>query len=531
MPKPGKRTLPAVLVLLGVSALVACDATKLGVSTEPPAGAEAAATRGIRGKVLDLAGQPAGGVAVRGTLISNNAGGLISNNGGGLISNNGGNLVSNGSGLYRIQSGFETQTAADGTFSFNTSEDQVLTLEAVQRDNIKAIKLGAASSTEPFTLQLAPTGHIKGRVVPADSAVTDLLNIDVFIPGTSYVAKTDDSGNFTLSNVPAGRFTLVADHQNLGRAVIQGVSVVSNQTVQPPALELSTRTPVLTSVTPADGAPGSLVTLKGEHFGISSGKRPDVFLNGVSAQLVSATDTEITAMIPLGSVSGNVRVSLSGLESANRPFRVLRRLDLFPEYQRSSITDLFATPPTSDVLAVGASRSYHVRAFDTEGRLVPSPTVTWSLIGNQASGFADGVLTPSTADPVAIAAVSGSLSSAPLSVEILPTIVGVDILPKPIAPLNPVNTAIPPAQRSTIPDWVQLKAKAILEGNLTRETRFWYQSLDGDLTISETGLVRITADADGGTRRVKIIPVADPAKSLTLDIPVLHQGDLSFIIE
>lgn len=524
MSKPGTLTLHALLVLLGVSVLVACDATSFGVGgSQAPLGADAVQTRGIRGVVVDATGNPTGGVTVRGTLISNNAGGLISNNGGGLISN--------GSGLYRIQSGFETQTAPDGSFSFNTSEDQVLTLEAIQRENIKAIKLGAAASTTPFTLRLTPTGHITGRVVPADSAVTDLLNIDVFIPGTSYIAKTDATGNFTLSNVPEGRFTLVADHQNLGRAVLQGVTVVSSQTAKPPALELSTHTPVLTSLSPADGAPGSLVTLKGNHFGISSGKRPDVFLNGLAAQVVSATDTEIKVMIPLGSISGTFRVAVSGLESAERPFRVLRRLDLFPEYMASSTSDAFATPPTSDVLAVGANRRYHVRAFDTEGRLVPSASVTWSTIGNEGAGFTNGVLAPLAAGRVAIAAVSGSLSSAPLSIEILPKVLGVQVLPNPLPALNPINPAIPESQRSPIPDWVQVKAKVLLEGAEAREIPFWYEALDPELTVSESGRVQVKANAADGSPRIKIIPMADPAKSLILPIPVKQQGDLSFVID
>ena len=394
MPSLSTLATRTILLLCSASLMVACDPSRLGVGSDP-SGSQAPQARGIRGMVLDPSGNPAGGVVVRGTLISNNAGGLISNNAGGLLSNNGGNLVSNGSGLFRIQSGgFETKTAEDGSFAFNTSDDQVLTLEAIQRENIKAIKLEVGSSSEPYTLNLAPTGHIKGKIVSADSAVTDLLNIDVFIPGTSYVAKTDADGNFTLSNVPAGRFNLVADHVNLGRAIQSGVTVTSNKTLTLPTLSLSTHTPALSSVEPTNGAPGAQVTLKGDHFGIKSGKRPDVFFNGLAAQVVAASDTELKVTVPLGAISGTVRVALSGLESQPKSFRVLRRLDLFPEYQKAGVTDPFAAPPSGDVLAVGATRSYHVRAFDTEGQLVPSPAVTWSTIGNEGAGFSKGTLAP-----------------------------------------------------------------------------------------------------------------------------------------
>jgi uncharacterized protein (TIGR03437 family) len=523
----------ALLLLLGISLVVACDATRFGVSNQQPPETSSAQARGIRGTVLDTSGAPAGGVVVRGTLISNNAGGLISNNGGGLVSNNGGGLISNGSGLYRTQSGsFETLSASDGSFSFNTSDDQVLTLEAIQRENLKAIQLGAAASSEPFTLRLAPTGHIRGKVVPADAAVTDLLNIDVFIPGTSYVAKTDAQGNFTLSNVPQGRFTLVADHRDLGRAVFNGLTVVSGETATPPALALSTRTPVLTSLAPGNGAPGALVTLKGEHFGVSSGKRPDVYVNGLAAQIVSASETQITATIPLGAISGTIRVSVSGLESTTLPFRVLRSLALFPDYQESDFQDPTAQPPGSDVIALGATRSYRVRAFDTEGRPVSAPAVSWSTLGTVASELSNGEFKPLAPGRLAIAAISGSVSTPPLSVEILSAITRVDVLPNPLMPLNPLPLVpVPEAERSQIPDWVQLQARVVLDTHETREIPFRYESLHPDLTISPTGRVRVNPGAADGSPSVKLIPIADPAKFRVLEIPVQQQGDLSFVIQ
>jgi hypothetical protein len=522
----------AILLLCSASLLVACDAARFGVSSPQPTEAESLQVRGIRGKVLDMNGKPAGGVAVHGTLISNNSASLISNNSGGLISNNSASLISNGSGLYRIQSGgFETKTNPDGTFAFNVSDDQVLTLEAIQRENVKAIKLGAVSSTDPVTLQLAPTGHITGKVIPADPAVTDLLNIDVFIPGTSYVAKTDASGNFTLSNVPEGRFSLVADHVNLGRAILQGVTVTSNKTLTTPNLELSTHTPVLSSVEPANGAPGMLITLKGDHFGLSSGKRPDVFFNGLTAQIVSATDKELKVTVPLGALSGTVRVAVSGLESATRPFKVLSALSLFPDY-RQDASNPTAQPPTSDVIAIGASRSYRVRAFDTEGALVPSPAVTWSMLGNMGAGFSNGTLTPVIPGQMAIAAVSGSLSSAPLSIEVVSRVIDVLGLPTRIAPLSPFNPNADASKRSPVPDAIQLSPLVQLDGSMeVRSLPFLYKvEANAPLTVTANGLVKVLENAPDGNYKVEVIPVADPAQHRELTIPVLQQGDVSFII-
>lgn len=532
MPTHDHLATRAFLSLLAIGFLTACEAEPMGFNTQKTVSANASQMHGIHGKVLDLTGKPAGGVSVVGTLLSNNAGGLISNNAGGLISNNSSNLISNGSGLYRVQSGiFETKTKSDGSFFFNTSDDQVLTLEAIQREDMKALQLGAVPSNEAITLQLAPTGNIQGQVIPADPAITDRLNIDVFIPGTSYIAKTDADGKFVMTNVPRGRYTLVADHRDLGRAVLQGVMVVSEETARPPLLALSTHTPVLQAVTPTHGAPGSTIVLKGDHFGVSSGKHPTVYLNGVAAQVTQATDKELHALVPLGSKSGDIRVQVSGLDSVNIPFRVLQRLDVFPEYRKTDIHEAFATPPTSDVLAVGATRSYHVRAFDTEGRLIPSPSVSWTTIGDAGTSFAAGVLDPSIPGRLAISAVSGGLQSAPLSIDLLPEIEKVLVTPNPLPELNPVNPAIPPSLRSPIPDWVQLEPKLGLVGNAPRESLFWFEALHDDLSVSATGRVSVRAGAPNGWPRVKITPVADPSKFLELPIPVKRQGDLSFIIE
>ncbi len=531
MPTFRKLAVRAVLSLFGISLLAACDATQLGMGTQKQLPGEVSAqARGIHGVVLDAKGAPAAGVQVRGTLLSNS--------GSNLVSNSGANLISNGASLYRTQSGyqtqsgFETKTGEDGKFAFNTSDDQILTLEAIQRETMKAIQLGAAASDEPFTLRLAPTGNIQGEVNPADPAITDLLNVDVFIPGTSYIAKTDAQGNYLLSNVPKGRFTLVADHQNLGRAVLQGVTVASGETLKPPALELSTHTPVLSGITPANGAPGSTLTLSGDHFGISSGKRPEVLLNGVSAQIVAATDTQIKALIPLGSVSGTVRVSLSGLESATKEFRVLRSLSLFPNYREADASNPVAQAPSTDVLAIGASRRYFVRAFDTEGRLIPSPAVSWSTLGSGGTGFSNGTLTPQATGRLAIAAVSGSLSTLPLAIEIVPRVLDVTVLPNQLAPLNPRPlTPVPEAKRSAIPDSVKLQAKVLLEGLGSSELPFLFQALDPRLTVSADGLVSVVPGAADGEPKIKIIPIADPTKSIELVIPVKRQGDLSFVID
>ena len=70
-------------------------------------------------------------------------------------------------------------------------------------------------------------------------------------------------------------------------------------------------TPVIDSVSPSEGPPGSPVTIKGTNFGATQGNSYVTF-NGVKAtQYVSWTDTEIVVIVPEGATSGPVQVVTS----------------------------------------------------------------------------------------------------------------------------------------------------------------------------------------------------------------------------
>ena len=65
--------------------------------------------------------------------------------------------------------------------------------------------------------------------------------------------------------------------------------------------------PVITSLSPTSGAPGTLVTITGSQFGSTQGQ--SVNFNGVSASISSWSATSITAYVPAGTSSGNVTVT------------------------------------------------------------------------------------------------------------------------------------------------------------------------------------------------------------------------------
>ena len=66
---------------------------------------------------------------------------------------------------------------------------------------------------------------------------------------------------------------------------------------------------------------GTLVNIKGAHFGVSQGDSTVTF-NGVSAEPVGWSDTKIKAVVPVGATTGTVVVTVNGRASSGVDFTV-----------------------------------------------------------------------------------------------------------------------------------------------------------------------------------------------------------------
>ena len=88
----------------------------------------------------------------------------------------------------------------------------------------------------------------------------------------------------------------------------------ANFTVLPP--------PSITSLSPASGFVGTLVTITGINFGATRGY-DNVFFNGVPATPTSWSPTGITVLVPETATTGNVVVHASGVDSNAIAFTVL----------------------------------------------------------------------------------------------------------------------------------------------------------------------------------------------------------------
>lgn len=368
-------------VLMSVWLVTACTPGLFSSLTGAPGGvggsaaptAAAVTDTSYEGRVLGLDGKPAAGVEVQGYLISNNTGSLVSNNTGSLISHNG--------SKYGIQADeLKTVTDGEGRFTLESQTGLPMNVEAVLASDVKAIRLKVDAGARDLTLQLAYTGTVTGRVTaPSAPTVTDFTGVDVFIPGTSYLAKTNLAGMYTLTNVAVGTFDLVASKQGLGSASATGVGVQSKAVTEAPDLALAVAAPAIASVTPSNGGPGTLLTIKGENFGASTGATYLVFVGGALAgNPKRLDDSTIQVTVPSGAVSEDVLVTVGEVLSNTGSFTVLKKLVI--------------TPPLS-YLGQNRARQFRVAAFDTRDRLVTDPNVQWGLERGTSVSVTNGLVT------------------------------------------------------------------------------------------------------------------------------------------
>jgi hypothetical protein len=87
------------------------------------------------------------------------------------------------------------------------------------------------------------------------------------------------------------------------------------------AFVVSALPPVVSALNPASGPPTTVVTLSGSNFDDSTAN-VSVAFSGVPATVVSAAQTQITAIVPFGAFSGPVTVTVFGQQATGPVFTV-----------------------------------------------------------------------------------------------------------------------------------------------------------------------------------------------------------------
>ena len=136
--------------------------------------------------------------------------------------------ITNNDGARAIVSMAESNE--DGSFAFHNLEPGTYTIYASSNDSVeKAVSTNVAVKGEDTVtaadLLLTATGSISGNVI-LDGSKTGNLGFLVFLAGTSYMAVTDDSGYYCISNVPAGEdYQLIVSKGGYTSSTVKSCSV------------------------------------------------------------------------------------------------------------------------------------------------------------------------------------------------------------------------------------------------------------------------------------------------------------------
>lgn len=237
----------------------------------------------------------------------------------------------------------------------------------------------AGSLQEPVVLK--PTGRLAGKLKHSDAAVVDFTGTEVFVPGSSYLAKAAKDGSFVLSGIPAGKFRLVGWKAGGGEAYLSDpVEVLSGQETQVTGLVLRPNIPVIDKVRAADGdetdnaAPGAILEIGGEKFGRSTGDALEIRIQGQAVPrdtVVLHEDRKLRFPVPDDALNGTVEVKVGNYSAYKRGFKVLKSVAWKREVPR---IDWRQGQPQPDLLAALEARDSsgaEVRQDLSAGRLPP----------------------------------------------------------------------------------------------------------------------------------------------------------------
>lgn len=367
----------------------------------------------LEGIVRGAGGQAAAGVEVQAYLVSNNSAALVSNNSA-AYAIQAANTIQ---GAYTLQAATtRAVTDAAGRFTVSLPATGAYNVEAVEKaSGFKAWQGGVVVASnegrvDTGSMDLAPTGAISGRVVvPEAPTISNLEGVDVFVPGSSYLAKCDRKGSFTLADIAPGTFDLVATRPGLGRGEAKGVVVKSRETAAVPDLALQARPPRIAGFEPPVVAVGSEVMISGAEFGASEGVPFSVTVGGVDVvRARRMSDERIEIVVPRGVTSGEVQIDVAGVRSEIRALTVFESLgnDL-------TLGDLTLVP--------GGAVS--LRTFGMLGNLTAATNLDYAW---QAGGPVPDAISIGTASATAVSAgralavVSAGALSATQSILVLP---------------------------------------------------------------------------------------------------------------
>jgi RHS repeat-associated protein len=273
---------------------------------------------------------------------------------------------------------------------------------------------GATTGAVAVTVNGTDSNHVVFEVlatptITALSQNSGAVGTPITISGTNFGSSLDarqvffngvtvqtTSDNWTSTSVVAA----VPDKATVGpvTVVINGVSSNADFIFTP-------INPVINSLLPATGGPGSLITIQGTGFGSTQGTSSVKFYNGVPAtEIFTWSDTAIKVKVPDVTGGGPVTVTVAGVTSNGMDFN-------FEQLTISGIAPIAGSPGTSVTIVgtgFGSTQNDSTIRFNETAAAV----TTWSdqkIVAVVSQGTTNG--------PVTVTVAGHSAQGGPYSVD------------------------------------------------------------------------------------------------------------------
>jgi phage tail sheath gpL-like len=177
-----------------------------------------------------------------------------------------------------------------------------------------ASQLIVAPGSGKYTISVAPLGPFTSAVSWSAAVVGAPAGITVS-PASGSIGGGSGTATVTVtaaSTAIAGTYTL--------QITSASTNPVQNHTLT--AAIVVAFAPVISSISPASGSVGAVVTINGSHFGATQGSSTVTF-NGTPATPTKWGDTQIVVPVPSGATAGNIVVTVGGLSSNGVNFTVV----------------------------------------------------------------------------------------------------------------------------------------------------------------------------------------------------------------
>ena len=128
-------------------------------------------------------------------------------------------------------------TAEDGSYSFENIPVGTYTIWASSRNSVEEaietnVNVRANEVVTANDLNLVATGNVKGTIT-IDGKTDKTLGLDVFIAGTSYVAKVGPTGNYEISKVPSSKgYMLCVQKGEYTTIINEDLEVKAKETIE-----------------------------------------------------------------------------------------------------------------------------------------------------------------------------------------------------------------------------------------------------------------------------------------------------------